>query len=343
MGLILPQTIKMKWHPNTRQHYIDLGYNFTHYNDYFDVNVNHLTKGCTSNVKVQCDYCKNIVEMSYKQFLKIKSKVYCCQYCLKHKREERDENGNLFYVEVPYRNREWLYNEYVVKDRSANDIAKECGINARTLRDWIARLNIEKMSIKTKHITKEILYNLYIVQHKNTCEIGKMYGVCDGTILNLMKKFGIPSFSNSEAYKIYLYEKGGLEKARKLQSTMKNRILCSCRQRGIRVEDFKGFSTTEQHMSRNNTYYKEWKNKVLKRDNYTCQRCGKRGGKLNVHHLYNFSEHKELRYNIDNGIVFCEECHLINYPESFHSVYGEHNNTPDQVYEFINNYKESIS
>ena len=88
-------------------------------------------------------------------------------------------------------------------------------------------------------------------------------------------------------------------------------------------------------MARNNTYYKEWKNKVFKRDNYTCQCCGKRGGNLNAHHLYNFAEYKDLRYEVDNGITFCERCHLINYPNSFHSIYGEKNNTPEQVYEFI--------
>ena len=46
------------------------------------------------------------------------------------------------------------------------------------------------------------------------------------------------------------------------------------------IEDFNGFSTTEEHMARNNTYYKEWIRKVFERDNYTCQCCGKRGGNL---------------------------------------------------------------
>lgn len=131
-------------------------------------------------------------------------------------------------------------------------------------------------------------------------------------------------------------KKAALKKQEKQQSTMENRIKSSCRQRGIDIEDFEGFSTTEQHMARNNTYYKEWKYKVFKRDNYTCQCCGKRGGNLNAHHLYNFAEYEDLRYDVENGITFCERCHLVNYPDSFHSIYGEKNNTPEQVYEFIN-------
>lgn len=343
MGLILPQQIEIKWHPNTKRHYIDLGYEFTRNGDFFCVNVQDLTKGSTYKIKIQCDYCGKTKEIPWKKFLKLSGNTYCCQECLKHKKIEKDDNGNLYYVEIPYRNRSWLYNEYVIKNRFAEDIAKECNINVRTLREWISMLEIEKQSAKTKHITKEILTNLYTVQHKSAVEIGKMYGVSDGTVLNSMKKYNIPSFSNSEAYKIYLYEKGGLEKARKSQSTMENRIKSSCRQRGINIEDFEGFSTTEQHMARNNTYYKEWKRKIFERDNYTCQCCGIRGGNLNAHHLYNFSEYKDLRYDINNGITLCEKCHLINYPGSFHAIYGERNNTPEQIYEFINNNKEKIS
>ena len=33
-------------------------------------------------------------------------------------------------------------------------------------------------------------------------------------------------------------------------------------------------------------------------------------------------------------------CHLIQYPNSIHSIYGQKNNTPEQIYEFIQNYKE---
>lgn len=343
MGLILPQLIKIKWHPNTRQHYVDLGYKFTSYGDYLYVHIPDLTNGSTYKVKIQCDYCGKTSEIVWKHFLKLKGNTYCCKECLKHKKIQKDDKGNIYYVEIPYRNRTWLYNEYVTKDRYAEDIAKECGINKRSLMDWVSKLNIEKRSIKTKDLTKEILYDLYIIQHKSSLEIAKMYDVCDSTILNLMKKFNIPSFSNSEAFTFYLYEKGGLEKIREYSSSIENRIRTSCRQTGIPIDEFKGFSTTAQHIARNNYKYKYWKQEVFKRDNYTCQCCGKRGGNLNAHYLYNFSEYKDLRYDVSNGITLCEKCHLINYSGSFHAIYGEHNNTPEQVYEFINNYKEKVS
>ena len=196
--------------------------------------------------------------------------------------------------------------------------------------------------IKTKELTKEILYDLYRVQHKSSNDIGKLYGLCDGTILNLLKKYNIPSFSLSESIRFYLYERGGVEKARESQSTEMHRIRSSCIQRGIDIRDFDGFATSEQHMARNNTYYKEWKDKVFKRDNYTCQCCGKRGGNLNAHHIYNFSKHPDLRYDVDNGITLCEKCHLLGYENSFHSIYGEKDNTPEQIYEFIENRNKTV-
>lgn len=341
MGLILPQRVKIKWTGNTRNHYESKGYIYTKNLDEFEVDVEDLTNGSTAGVKIKCDYCDQVVNMPYKDYLiRHKDKPYCCKQCLQHKRIEKDEKGNIFYVEVPYRNKEWLYNEYILKDRSASDIAKECGINMRSLQEWIRILGLTEKPKPLNNITQEELYDLYRVKRLSCKEIAQKYNVTDGAISYQLKKFGIPIYSPSEAINIYLYEKGGIEKARKTQSTMENRIKSSCKQRGIPIKDFNGFSTTEEHMARNNTYYKEWLKNVFNRDNYTCQCCGKRGGNLNAHHLYNFSKCKNLRYDVNNGITLCERCHLIQYPNSFHSIYGQKNNTPEQIYEFIQNYKE---
>ena len=334
--MLLTKRLKIKWLPQNKNYFENIGYEFTKFNDEFEVDVNELGSGSSQKVTVKCDYCDFTKQMIWKDYLNLRGNVYCCPNCIKHRKKTRDENGNLIYIEIPYRNKEWLYNEYIVKDRDAKDIAKECGINMRTLREWISILDLPYKPSKSEGITREVLYDLYRIQRKTTIEIGQMFDMSDSSILYWLRKYDIPIFTRSEMTNYYLYEKGGLEKARETQSTMENRIKSSCRQRGIDIEDFEGFSTTEQHMARNNTYYKEWKDKVFKRDNYTCQCCGKRGGNLNAHHLYNFAEYEDLRYDVENGITFCERCHLVNYPDSFHSIYGEKNNTPEQVYEFIN-------
>ncbi len=66
---------------------------------------------------------------------------------------------------------------------------------------------------------------------------------------------------------------------------------------------------TQPSAGRRTQQYKEWRVAVFSRDNYTCQICGKRGGKLNAHHISRYSRDIEHRTDVDNGITLCESCH----------------------------------
>ena len=65
-----------------------------------------------------------------------------------------------------------------------------------------------------------------------------------------------------------------------------------------------------KHDIRNSKQYYIWRAAVLRRDNYTCVKCGDdRKSKLQVDHIKPFSLCPELRFAIDNGRTLCEECH----------------------------------
>lgn len=72
-----------------------------------------------------------------------------------------------------------------------------------------------------------------------------------------------------------------------------------------------------------------FRNKVYKRDKYTCQVCNQVGGKLNAHHLDGWNWAKDKRFKTSNGVTLCEDCH-----SKFHNIYGKGNNTKEQFKEF---------
>lgn len=52
-----------------------------------------------------------------------------------------------------------------------------------------------------------------------------------------------------------------------------------------------------------------WRRRVLARDGFTCQGCGKTEN-LHVHHLARWADCPELRVADDNGRTLCVTCHI---------------------------------
>jgi len=75
--------------------------------------------------------------------------------------------------------------------------------------------------------------------------------------------------------------------------------------------------------------YKEWRTKVFKRDNYTCQITNKHNKFLVAHHIENYADNKNKRLDINNGITMTKRIHNL-----FHIMYGKKNTTNQQLKEF---------
>ena len=96
--------------------------------------------------------------------------------------------------------------------------------------------------------------------------------------------------------------------------------------RGIGGKDhynWKGGITNLTVKIRNCFKYRQWRSDIFHRDDFTCQRCSKKGGKLNAHHIkpfYLIIQYYEITnlqqaidceelWDINNGVTLCKECH----------------------------------
>ena len=74
--------------------------------------------------------------------------------------------------------------------------------------------------------------------------------------------------------------------------------------------NWKGGITDERTRVWHSKEYQEWRKEVYEKDNYTCQKCGdSSGNNLIPHHIESFADFPKLRFEINNGITLCENCH----------------------------------
>lgn len=90
-------------------------------------------------------------------------------------------------------------------------------------------------------------------------------------------------------------------------------------------------TTEERENGRNYQEYNDFIKRVLARDNYTCQCCGKKSeADMQVHHLDGYNWCVDKRIDDTNAITLCSSCH-----SNFHATYGKGNNTKEQFEEWI--------
>ena len=90
---------------------------------------------------------------------------------------------------------------------------------------------------------------------------------------------------------------------------MRSKLCMKCARSQDNHPNWQGGITKDAHRIRCSIEYRLWREAVFARDNFICQKCSKRGGNLEAHHIKSFKNFPELRFAIDNGLTLCVLCH----------------------------------
>lgn len=179
--------------------------------------------------------------------------------------------------------RDWLYEQYVVKRRSANDIAKEVGRNSKRVWEWIKGYGIETR--------------------------GRGYG-SDENLFRKGERSRFAGHKHTDEYKERARQRS-LEDGRVPYLVNGKHWL---KQSGKHPASWAGGVSPERQKIYASREWKDAVKEVWRREQGTCQRCGKRQkdclAHFHLHHLYPFSAYKRLRTNPDNLALLCRDCHL---------------------------------
>lgn len=81
------------------------------------------------------------------------------------------------------------------------------------------------------------------------------------------------------------------------------------------THDFRSrFIRWDNQIERADPKYDLWRRSVFSRDNYKCLDCSVSGKLLNAHHVKNWADFPEDRFDVNNGQTLCEDCHVKRHP-----------------------------
>lgn len=312
--MLLTETVMMKWNSKNKKRFVDLGYKYTKMRDEFEIKVSDLSDGSNVTVEVQCDYCGKIYTKHWDHYIHENRDCYvhkdCCCDCkvLKTREIAMMKYGvdNVFYLDE-------------IKEKIAQTNLKKYGAEnpfaSESIKTKIKETLIEKYGVDS-------IYKVEEINEKRKRTNLERYGY-EYTIQNP----DVKRKANETAMKRY-----GVESVGKIPKN-----------KGSKNPLWKG--GVEYHKQlRQTDEYRKWRYSVFKRDGYVCQCCGNdtikdAKGKLivNAHHIKNFADNEDLRYDVDNGITLCVNCH-----REFHSAYGNNNTTQEQLDLFILNHGKKI-
>lgn len=179
--------------------------------------------------------------------------------------------------------REWLISEYVDHGKSANDIAREIGRDPKRVWEWIRDYGIEtrrRGSDERQQFKKGVSLRTGCTLSEEHKEKVRQARIKDGRI---------PCMVNGVHWLHHYADR--------------------------KPASWKGGISPERQAVYSSREWIDAVKSVWKRDNATCQRCGKHHntaetrGTFHIHHIVSFAV-KELRTDVSNLVLLCRDCHF---------------------------------
>ena len=269
--MLLTETVILKWNSKIKKHYVDLGYTYTKMGDEFEVNVKDLTHGSNVRVKVKCDYCGKISDVSWHSYINLKNKELIKNDCCNNPKCTGLKASDAIEFKYGVRN-----------IRSIDGVDKK-----------IKQTNIEKYGCENPFGNKKIQQKIietniekYGVPFTMQCNEVK-----EKSIKTCISKYGVCNYSKTKEFR---------ESMRGANSPVwkENPVRERTERKLPEYRDWRAFVFKRDNYTCCCCGSKNYKGKGT-------------AVVLNAHHIYNFATHKELALDADNGITLCEKCHML--------------------------------
>lgn len=183
-----------------------------------------------------------------------------------------------------------------------------------------------------KPVTREWLHQKYIVEGLGAPEIAALVGRNSKRVWEWLRDYGIPTRPRGKTPQTKSFQAGHKLGVSRVYTAETREKLRQARKRDGHVPylkngqpymrgrtgplspTWKGGITPERQAVHGSSAWKAAVRAVWRRDNATCQRCGKRQtskrerGTFDIHHIVGF-EVVELRCAVENLALLCEDCH----------------------------------
>ena len=160
------QYIKVKWKGNNKDYYESLGYTFTKFNEEFLVKAEDLPNGSHQKVEVICDFCEDVIEKEYREYLRNHKGGDCCKKC-QGKKALKTFNENL----PEGKNRKDILKQGIIDKYGVDNVAKVKDFHDKAMKTHEERYGA-LTSLGIKEINEKAIKNSWsedsIQKRKNT-------------------------------------------------------------------------------------------------------------------------------------------------------------------------------